>query len=285
MTPGFPTPQTALLTTHFGETDWVELLLDRVRRIFPELGDERIFVIDQDRTDTSAARLRERLGPVQILSFPRSPAHVEATGHDHAHALNLGVRAIDSDYLMVFDSDAHPVSAAARALLAERIAKADAVLAAFDADGERTHPCFMLFGPAVDRGRIHFDANLFDEFVDTGRLIHGQIRALGLDADLLRPSPAFAGYWGTLYLDGQIYHHGSGSFASSDDRNLRAQAALFRHEQRFVRRRVFAGRYALSTPERLALRMLAAQRRLLTSGRSLLGRARRATRRVFRRRG
>jgi len=281
----FPTERTALLTTHFGKLDWVALLLRRMRAIFPELADERIFVIDQDRTETSEARIFERLGPVQVLRFPKSAAHVHATGHDHANALNLGIRAIESDYLVVFDSDAHPVSGSARPLLAELIARNDAVLAAADADGERTHPCFMLFGPAVDREQIHFDASLFDEFVDTGRLIYGQVRAMGLEAELLRPTPAFDGHWGTLYLDGEIYHHGSGSFASSSDRSLRAQAALFRHEQHFVRRRVFAGRYELTDRERFALRLLRARRRALSHVRALLARARRAPRRLVRQRG
>jgi len=258
----FPVSQTALLTTHFGDIAWVELLVARMRAVFPELPDGQIWVIDQDRTSTSGQLLRDRLGDVNVLGFPLSPEHVRTTGHDHANVLNQAVRSIDAGYLLIFDSDAHPVSAAVRPFLARLIEEYDAVLAALDRAGERTHPCFLLLGPAVDRGRLYFDEHLFDAYVDTGRLIYSQIGAMGLRSALLRPTPAFEGLWGTTYADGMIYHHGSGSFASSSDTSLRAQAAAFRREHRFFRRLVFAGRYELSPVDRRLFPLLILPRRL-----------------------
>lgn len=263
---GFPSTRTALLTAHFGDPAWVELLLRRARAVFPELGDESIYVIDQDRTATSADELRARLGPVQILRFPVSEPHVAMTGHDHAHVLSLAVRAIDCDYLMIFDSDAHPVLPEARQRLGELIGRSDAVLAASDAEGLRTHPCFMLFGPAIDRERLFFDEGQLEVGVDTGREVGKQVDALGRSIEFLRPSPAFEGRWGQLYLGGSIYHHGSGSFGSSTDTRLRRQFKSWRREEAFFRRRVFAGRYELSEREDVELRALSAadrQRRKL----------------------
>lgn len=273
---GFPSARTALLTTHFGDPRWVELLLRRVRSVFPELSDENIFVIDQDRTATSADALRARLGPVRILRYPVSAPHVVMTGHDHAHVLNLAVREIASDYLLIFDSDAHPVLPEARERLMLLVERSDAVLAALDRDGTRTHPCFMLFGPAIDRERLFFDEGQLEVGVDTGRMSFDQVEAMGLRAELLRPTPAFGGRWGTFYLDGSIYHHGSGSFASNPDPRLQAQADYRRREHDFYGRRVFRGRYALSAPELYAARALEARKlrptRLSASLRRRLGR-------------
>lgn len=259
----FPSDRTALVTTHFGDPRWVELLLVRVRRAFPELSDDRIFVIDQDRTATSGEALRRRLGPVRILSYPISEPHIVMTGHDHAHVLNLAVREIDSDYVLVFDSDAHPTSEKVRPQLGALLDDNDAVLAAFDLNDTRTHPCFMLFGPTVDRERLRFDEGQVEVGVDTGRLVFDQVAAAGLRAKLLRPRPAFGGRWGTLYLDGTIYHHGSGSFGAAADPRLQAQAAHWRRESEFYRRRVFAGRYRLSPADSLAAAVLVAPRALV----------------------
>ena len=258
----FPSEQTALLTTHFGDPRWVELLIRRARLAFPGLRNERIFVVDQDRSDTSTAVLRDRLGAVTILRFAPSEPHIVMTGHDHAHVLNLAVREIDSDYLLIFDSDAHPVSAAAGDRIATLAERSDAALAALGATGTRTHPCFALLGPAVDRGRLFFDEGQLETGVDTGRMIFDQIQAMGLRAELLRPEPAFGGRWGTFYLDRTIYHHGSGSFASATDPRLQAQAASWQREHAFFGSRVFRGSYTLALPERLYTSALALRKQL-----------------------
>lgn len=271
----FPTERAALLTTHFGDARWVQLLLDRARRAFPGLRDEQIYVIDQDRTDGSAALLRDRLGPVHVLRYPPSETHIAATGHDHAHVLDLAIRDVESDYLLVFDSDAHPVGTAVCGLLARLLHEHDAVLAAVDASDTRSHPCFVLLGPAVDRDRVRFDASQVERGVDTGRLVFDQIAATGLRPELLRPEPAFGGRWGTLYLDGAIYHHGSGSFGEAGDERLRTQAARRRREHSFFRRRVFQGRYELTPAERAVAAALGAGSVAEERARGALTRARR----------
>jgi hypothetical protein len=239
----------AVLTANFGDPGWTRLLVRRLGEVFPEIPRGRIHVIDQDRSPGSARALEQALGPVTVHAFPRSEPHIAATGHDHAHALNLAVREIDSEYLLLFDSDAHPVSSGLRDRLGPLVERFDAVLAAADAEGDRTHPCFMLFGPAVPRDALRFDAGQLDSGVDTGREIGRQILEAGRSVELLRPEPAFGGRWGTLYLDGTIYHHGSGSFAGSPDPRLRRQAASRRLEGALLRRLALRGRTSLSPRE------------------------------------
>jgi hypothetical protein len=248
----------------------VELLLRRARLAFPQLRDEDVYVIDQDRTPSSQERLRSLLGGVNVLRYSRSEPHFEATGHDHAHVLNLAVREIDADVLLLFDSDAHPVGWEVGAEVDRLLEEYDAVLAANAPEGTFSHPSFMVFGPAVDRAALFFDADQLDQFVDTGRKIYEQVRDLGHRTLLVRPTPAFGGSWGTLYLNGSVYHHGSGSFASSDDPGLRRQVATWRREERLFRRKVKRGVYELTPWEARLVRGSHAVRRLRRRGEAAL---------------
>src|SRR5207248_6470701 len=163
-------------------TFWVELLLARARPAFPRLRNADVYVIDQDRTELSAARLRALLGDVNVLRYPRSESHFETTGHDHAHVLNLAVRDIEADVLVLFDSDAHPVRPHVGARIAELLAEFDAILAGNAREGTFSHPSFMVFGPRVNRDCLFFDADQLERRVDTGRKIYEQLCETGLRA-------------------------------------------------------------------------------------------------------
>jgi hypothetical protein len=253
--------RTALLTAHYGSSFWVELLLARARPAFPQLRDQDIYVIDQDRTTTSADRLRSLLGDVNVLAYPRSEPHFETTGHDHAHVLNRAVRDIDADILILFDSDAHPIDPSVGRTVERLLADNDAILAAHSSEGTFSHPSFMVFGPSVDRNALFFDGDQLDRRVDTGRKIYEQVHDLGLRTTLLRPVPAFGGFWGALYLDGTVYHHGSGSFASTGDPRFLRQVSTWRREERFFRRKVARGEYFVTPLEARLVRASAGVRR------------------------
>jgi hypothetical protein len=273
--------RTALLTTHYGDPFWVELLLRRARPAFPQIQDEDVYVIDQDRTPTSADRLRSLLGDVRILSYPRSEPHFDTTGHDHANVLNLAVREIDADVLILFDSDAHPIRIELGAEVDRLLETNDAILAAHSTEGAFSHPSFMVFGPRVDRSALFFDGDQLERRVDTGRKIHEQVRHLHLRAVLLRPTPAFHGLWGTTYLDGSVYHHGSGSFASTGDPRFLRQVATWRREERFFRRKVERGVYDVTPIEARVVRASHDVRRLRAHGEAVLwARAPRLARRL-----
>jgi hypothetical protein len=262
--------RTALLTAHYGNPFWVELLLSRARAAFPQLRDEDVYVIDQDRTLASADRLHSLLGGVHVLRYPRSEPHFETTGHDHAHVLNVAVREIDAEVLLLFDSDAHPVRPEVGAEVECLLEEHDAVLAAHATKGTFSHPSFMVFGPAVDRAALFFDADQLEHRVDTGRKIYEQVRELGHRTLLLRPTPAFGGLWGTLYLDGSVYHHGSGSFASTGDPRFLRQVATWRREEYLFRRKVTRGVYELTPLEARLVRGSREVRRLRRRGEAAL---------------
>jgi hypothetical protein len=247
--------RTALLTTHLGDPFWVQLLLRRASKAFPDLTDADIFVIDQDRTSRSAERLRAALGPVRILRYPRSEPHFETTGHDHAHVLNLAVREIEAEVLIIFDSDAHPVRPEVGVRIADILTEFDAILAANGPEGTFSHPSFMAFGPRVNRDRLFFDADQLERRVDTGRKIYEQLCSQGLRASLLRPISAFDGLWGTFYLERSVYHHGSGSFEATGDPRFLRQVATWRREERFFRRKVEGGVYTVTPSEARLIRL------------------------------
>ena len=196
---------------------------------------------------------------MHVLTYPRSEPHFETTGHDHAHVLNLAVRDVDADVLILFDSDAHPVHAGVGAIVDRLLETNDAVLAAHSGAGTFSHPSFMVFGPSVDRNELYFDADQLEQRVDTGRRIYEQVRGLGLRAELLRPTPAFDGLWGALYLNGGVYHHGSGSFESTGDPRFLRQVATWRREERLFRRKVAQGVYTVTPIES---RLVHASRRI-----------------------
>jgi len=271
----------ALLTAHYGSPFWVQLLLARARPAFPQIRDEDVYVIDQDRTDTSADRLRSLLGDVHILRYPRSEPHFETTGHDHAHVLNLAVREIDADVLVLFDSDAHPVDASVGATVQRLLEENDAVLAAHSSEGTFSHPSFMVFGPTVDRADLFFDADQLERRVDTGRKIYEQIHDRGLKVELLRPGPAFGGLWGALYLGDTVYHHGSGSFESTGDPRFLRQVSTWRREERLFRRKVARGVYTLTPLEAQLVRTSRGVRRVRARAEAVLwARAPRLARRL-----
>lgn len=273
--------RTALLTAHYGDPFWVQLLLRRARPAFPQIRAENVYVIDQDRTASSADRLRSLLGDVQILRYPRSEPHFEITGHDHAYVLNLAVREIDADVIVLFDSDAHPVRADLGTEVDRLLEDNDAVLAAHSSEGTFSHPSFMVFGPRVDRSALFFDGDQLERRVDTGRKVYEQLSNLGLRAVLLRPTPAFHGLWGTLYLDGSVYHHGSGSFATTGDPRFLRQVATWRREERFFRRKVERGVYDVTPLEARLVRASHDVRRMRRRGEAALwARAPRLARRL-----
>jgi hypothetical protein len=250
-----------LLTAHYGSPFWVQLLLARARAAFPQLRDEDVYVIDQDRTDTSTDRLQSLLGDVHVLRYPRSEPHFETTGHDHAHVLNLAVREIEAEVLVIFDSDAHPIGPNVGTTIQRMLEHNDAILAAHSSEGIFSHPSFMVFGPSVDRRALYFDADQLERHVDTGRKIYEQVRNLGLQAVLLRPRPAFGGLWGTLYLDDSVYHHGSGSFESADDPRFLRQVSTWRREERLFRRKVARSIYTATPLEARLVRISRGVRR------------------------
>jgi hypothetical protein len=247
----------SFITTHFHDHGWTERLIRQLRRTTPPEAIAEILVVDQDRTPASAERLSALDPAVRVVQYPRSPKHFEWTRHDHAAVLNHAVTETRGELICLFDSDAHPISAAWWPQVMELLDTYDAVLAR-ERDTDFSHPCFMVFAATQGSG-LRFDQDLFTEHHrDTGRMIARQLLDRGQRVCLLPPEDAFGGRFGSVYL-GCIYHHGKGVFAGVDDPLLQRQIGW---EHRWYRARVLEDEtYDLTWPRRLQLVSVRAGRR------------------------
>ncbi len=247
----------SFITAHFHDFGWTERLIGQLRATTPPEAIAEILVIDQDRTPASTERLAALDPAVRVLQYPRSPKHFEWTRHDHAAVLNRAVTEARGELTCLFDSDAHPTTAAWWPQVTELLDSFDAVLAR-EPGTDFSHPCFMVF-PAAEGPGLRFDEDLFTEHRDTGRTVARQLEDRGQRVCLLSPEAAFGGRFGSVYL-GSIYHQGKGVFAGVDDPLLQRQIGW---EHRWYRARVLDDEtYDLTWPRRLQLALVRAGRRL-----------------------
>jgi hypothetical protein len=232
-----------IITTHFSDFRWTDLLLRRISATVPSSALREILIIDQDRTSASRTRLEAYGEPVRLLQYPRSQRHFAYTRHDHAAVLNTALREAAGSVICIFDSDAHPLSASWISQSARLLHSYDAVLSQDPTHPDLVHPCFMVLRAHHAAMGLAFDADLFETLTDTGRLIGQQLTAHGERPFIAPARAAFGGLYGTLYLD-SIYHHGKGSFSGVNDPLLQDQ---LRWEHRYFETRVLRDRrYSLS---------------------------------------
>jgi hypothetical protein len=260
----------SFITTHFYDVGWTERLIRQLRMTTPDEAIAEIIVVDQDRTQASAERLSALDRAVRVVQYPKSPRHFEWTRHDHAAVLNHAVTEARGELICLFDSDAHPITAAWWPQVMELLDSYDAVLAR-ERGTDFSHPCFMVFAASQGPG-LRFDEDLFTEHPrDTGRMIAQQLLDRRQRVCLLPPEDAFGGRFGSVYL-GCIYHHGKGVFAGVDDPLLQRQIGW---EHRWYRARVLEDEtYDLTWPRRLQLVCVRAGRRFARPVSGAIARAR-----------
>jgi hypothetical protein len=227
-------PAISFLTTHFYDFEWTGLLVRQLLATTPAERIHEIIIIDQDREIGSRQRLQELAPGVRVLQYPKSERHFEWTRHDHAAVLNAAVREASGDLICLFDSDAHPISAEWLPRCDKLLASHHAIVAQTEDNPAYSHPCFMLLRQRHAALGLAFDEGLFEDCIDTGRLIARQLRRAGERVFMAVPRRAFGGRCGSILLDA-IYHHGKGSFAGVTDPLLRNQTHW---DNRFFRDRV-----------------------------------------------
>ncbi len=210
----------SIITTHFYDFRWIKCWIRRIRSYTDENIIKEILIVNQDRTIKSRKKLEKLDKRIVVLEYPRSQAHFDHQGHDHAYVMNLAIRETSGDYICIFDSDSHPFSSI-------WIEKCNSLLEYFDAivavdpyalkkkNEILSHPCFMLFNQKHLSIPLSFDASLFDRKIDTGRLIGAQLKTANQNVFFSYPQRGFSNYWGQVYLN-CIYHHGKGSYKGAD---------------------------------------------------------------------
>src|SRR5579871_5840385 len=169
----------SILTAHFHDFRWTELLLRKLRETTaPGLIGE-ILIINQDRTASSHDRLAQLDPRVHVVQYPREENLFQLLGHDHPAVLNRVINEAQGDWICLFDSDAHPLHDGWLSRCSELLQSHDAILAEDPRLPGLTHPCFMLFArncvnlPLLfDEGLLATQGNLrpVAERIDTGRL-------------------------------------------------------------------------------------------------------------------
>jgi hypothetical protein len=246
-------PAISFITTHFYDFDWTGLLIRQLLATTPAARIHEILIIDQDREETSRERLAGLAPGVRVVQYPKSERHFEWTRHDHAAVLNAAVREAHGELICLFDSDAHPISAEWLGRCDTLLTSHHAIMAQTEEEPSYSHPCFMLLQRRHAALGLAFDEGLFENCIDTGRLIARQLRRAGERVFMAAPRRAFGGRCGSLLLD-SIYHHGKGSFAGVSDPLLRSQTHW---DNRFFRDRVIRDQvYYLSATQAFKYHLL-----------------------------
>ncbi len=253
-------PSYTLISCHFGDRFWIQNLVEKIH-VHADPRIQEIVLIDQSRdSDSFLAALP---GVSQVVSFKPDSAQIEAAGHDHPASLDrlLNSHIFRTSHIALFDSDAFPVSAS----WLDNVS--DIVLAEVPGSNlELSHPAFMIF-PVSAIPKITFSYG-FLEMVDsttrfrfdTGRMVAPLLRNAGYEVVMSPAISAFAGFRGHYYLDGQVYHHGHGSFLSGPQ-NLKL--FISPHSERLWKRKISRGDMVLRPADFLFLGFTFFLRRLL----------------------
>ena len=195
----------SLVTAHFGSEFWIKELIKRANA-FSEGLLEEIFIVDQNRGRPPIS-LESKI-PVQVLRVPKNTSQFAALGHDHPGALQRAIDSIRfrSQRVVVMDSDCLPLSTD---WIKHIGAKNETILAGDPSKWGLTHPCFMSI-PVASLKDVDFAEGVLTVGIDTGRLVGHQLVTAGRTVRIDQPVSAPWGR-GHFYLQGTLYHHGSGS--------------------------------------------------------------------------
>lgn len=210
------------ITAHFRDFDWIKSWVKRIVQFTDYNLIRELLIINQDRNSKSRAKLQALDSKVRVLEYPVNQKYFDKQGHDHAYVLNLATEEAQGQFVCIMDSDCHPFSSDWIKGCEARLQENDAVAAVDyyqlkNNSNLLTHPCFLLINRTILDFPLSFDQDLFDQNMDTGRLIGKQLELAGRKVSYVVPKKAFRTYWGFIYID-SIYHHERGSYAKSESR-------------------------------------------------------------------
>lgn len=232
----------SFVTAHFFDFNWTKNWIDRIRTFTDYDLIREFLIVNQDRNIASQKKL-EKLDPkVKVVEYPVNQELFERQGHDHAHVLNLAIGEAQGEFICVLDTDCHPISPQWIQTCETILLEKDAITAVdyYQLKNNSkllSHPCFMLLQQKVIPNQLDFAEGLFDENIDTGRLIGRQLEQAGCRVYYAVPVKAFRSYWGFIYIN-SFYHHERGSYSGGDQR-LKKQNDW---RQNFFKRIVISGK-------------------------------------------
>lgn len=245
------------LTVHFGRGQWTSLLVQSIRRLEAnaEIEIRRLHVVDNSRDGWINGNLIP--GPDLVFhSFPVDQDQLAVYHHDHPAGLTRGLEQSDADILVIMDCDAHILRPDFLHYVAEKmlIEKYDAIAAPDLRFGDigLSHPCFLVLSRDARRIPLPFDSSKVRSEYDVGRLIRKFLTARGLSVYVPRTERAFDGVWGDVF-DGQVYHHGGGTFVDSTDAVI--QEFVHEYDKLFADCVLRHHRFKLSVYEKWKLRL------------------------------
>src|SRR5208337_1308530 len=159
-----------IITAHFHDFRWTELLLRRLGAGIPADSIRETLVIDQDRTPQSRARLAALDPLVRVVQYPKDERFFELLGHDHPVVLNQAIQDAQGEWVCLFDSDAHPIRAGWLSTCVGILQNHDAILAEDPCRPGMSHPCFMLFRQRHTSLPLRFDEGLLEMKSSSGRV-------------------------------------------------------------------------------------------------------------------
>jgi hypothetical protein len=237
-----------LVSAHFGDLFWIEHL---AAQVVSEPAIERVIFIDQDRSADTAQRLGTLPVRPEVVSFQKDAEQIDLTGHDHPASLDKCLKLnFTTSHVILLDSDCFPVASNWLDRVRLALVDHDAIVARDPKKFGLSHPCFMVL-PTFALSRLNFSEGLVEAGIDTGRLVGLQLRKLGHRVYWDAPSRAFRGKRGDFYLDGALYHHGSASFASSEDAKLTSQ--VNRRIEQFFRSKVARNDFSFNLLDHLQI--------------------------------
>jgi len=235
-----------VITAHFGESFWLEQLIERLGKFSNSLIDE-IIVINQNRDKNRGISVDSTI-PLRVVEFEPNVEMFNILGHDHPSVLQRAITDLDiaSETIIVMDTDCFPIDGRWTKMLQ---APPRVALAGEPNRNFLTHPCFMVI-PVEHLRVVDFEAGVITNGFDTGRLIGYQLASNGIEIEIVRATRAPWGR-GYFYADWGLYHYGSGSFSYSAD--PRHSSAVDPAEKIYLRK-IEKGLFSLTFLEKLTVR-------------------------------
>lgn len=199
----------SILVTHFGDTRWTRLLINRILETSSEEVLE-IYILNQDRNDNSLIDLTSSSLKISIVNAPKwALSNVSSSlgaSYDHGSSLNYAMSNLEflGSYILILDNDCFPMNQNWINSIQSLLREHSAMLAEAPKTFYLTHPCFMLI-PKYAIKNLDFLQGMIELGFDTGRLIGLQLSSMHIKPNVQLSTREYKGI-GWTYLNRNFLH-------------------------------------------------------------------------------